>query len=52
MTGYAFSRYEQFETYPETIEQELRPGGNKPCSDALYKGKSCFGINNSIILSE
>ena len=27
MAGYAFSRYdEQFETSPETIEQELRPG--------------------------
>ena len=26
MTGYAVSRYEQFETYPETIGQELRPG--------------------------
>ena len=26
MTGYAFSRYEQFETSPETIEQEMRPG--------------------------
>ena len=25
MTGCAFSRYEQFETSPETIEQELRP---------------------------
>ena len=25
MTGYAFSRYEQFETSPGTIEQELRP---------------------------
>ena len=23
--GSAFSRYEQFETFPETIEQELRP---------------------------
>ena len=23
---YAFSQYEQFETSPETIEQELRPG--------------------------
>ncbi len=25
MTGCAFSRYEQFETSPETIEQEMRP---------------------------
>ena len=25
MTGYAFRRYEQFETSPEAIEQELRP---------------------------
>ncbi len=26
VTECAFSRYEQFETSPETIEQELRPG--------------------------
>ena len=26
MTGYTVSRYEQFETSRETIEQELRPG--------------------------
>ena len=26
MTGCAFRRYEQFETSPETIKQELRPG--------------------------
>ena len=26
MAGSAFRRYEQFETSPETIEQELRPG--------------------------
>ena len=25
MTGCTVSRYEQFETSPETIEQELRP---------------------------
>ena len=25
MTAYAFRRYEQFETSPEAIEQELRP---------------------------
>ena len=25
VTGCAVSRYEQFETFPETIEQELRP---------------------------
>ena len=25
MTGCAFRRYEQLETFPETIEQELRP---------------------------
>ena len=25
MTGYAVRRYEQLETFPETIEQELRP---------------------------
>ena len=25
MTGYAFRLYEQLETFPETIEQELRP---------------------------
>ena len=25
VTGYAFRRYEQFETSPEAIEQELRP---------------------------
>ena len=24
MTGYAFRRYEQFETSPEAIEQDLR----------------------------
>ena len=25
MTGYTVRRYEQLETFPETIEQELRP---------------------------
>ena len=25
VTGYAFRRYEQFDTSPEAIEQELRP---------------------------
>ena len=37
MTGWTVSRYEQFETSPEVIEQELRPAVCEQCSTDLRR---------------
>ena len=42
MTGCIVSRYEQFETSPETIEQEFRP------ADCEYRQRDIRRINYSI----
>ena len=39
MTGWTVSRYGLFETFPETIELELRPAVCKCSSDRRIKGQ-------------
>ena len=38
--GSAFSRYEQFDTSPETTEQELRPAGLRTATDRFKENYS------------
>ena len=41
MTGYAFRRYDQFETSPEAIEQELRPA---VCDNDRFKANYSIDV--------
>ena len=50
MTGYTVRRYEQLDTFPETIEQELRPAVCERRETDRFKENSIIDINRVVFV--